>query len=71
MRRKVYDYSLFNPEIKIKDIGNGSSVLSYLSVHGNPVREVVDDKDKRIKEINKERKKFSLVVDGKLVRPIA
>ena len=71
MRRKVFDYSKFNEEIVVEDLGNHMFAINYMSIHGNPVREVVKDKDKRIREIQAERKKFRLVVDGKTVNPIS
>ena len=70
MRRGQYNYSDFDKEIKSEEFSSGLFKLTYYSIHGDFVTEVVKDKDKRIKEIEKERKKFKQLVDGKIVYPI-
>lgn len=71
MRRGHYNYKDFDKEIKSEKVDEELFKLVYYNIHGNLVKEVVKDKDKRIKEIEKERKEFELLVDGNVIYPLS
>lgn len=71
MRRGHYNYKDFDKEIKSEKVDEELFKLVYYNIHGNLVKEIVKDKDKRIKEIEKERKEFELLVDGNVIYPLS